>query len=228
VVPDRDAVAPIIGYRHISGIEPWDPYAKARFIAGLIDRGMGFAEVASIVGEKVVNVQAHFRNYRIVRDSTSEGVDATRAVRRFGTFTRAMNAQGLRDFIGVPPPSQVTTTGRIVPVERASQVRELFSWLYGDRDQSAVIGESRDITQLASAVASEDGLRVLRATRDLGAAFEAAGGIRDRLLSRLNNAANVLRAAREDYPAYAEDEDVQNAVNRVREALEMLTQPEDE
>src|SRR5688500_6205004 len=31
IAPTRDAVAPIIGYRHISGIEPWDPYQKARF-----------------------------------------------------------------------------------------------------------------------------------------------------------------------------------------------------
>src|SRR5205807_548398 len=33
VAPSREMVAPIVGYRHISGIEEWDPDAKARFIA---------------------------------------------------------------------------------------------------------------------------------------------------------------------------------------------------
>lgn len=44
----RDQVAPIIGYRHISGIEPWDPWAKARFLATLIDDSkLSFEKAAS-------------------------------------------------------------------------------------------------------------------------------------------------------------------------------------
>jgi hypothetical protein len=34
VVRDRQAVVPLLGFRHISGIEPWEPISQARFIEG--------------------------------------------------------------------------------------------------------------------------------------------------------------------------------------------------
>ncbi len=37
-VESHDEVAPIIGYRHIAGIEEWDPYPKAVFISRFIDK----------------------------------------------------------------------------------------------------------------------------------------------------------------------------------------------
>ena len=44
VLPDRAAATPIIGFRHISGILQWQPYAQARYIARLVDEDdMSFA-----------------------------------------------------------------------------------------------------------------------------------------------------------------------------------------
>lgn len=227
VAPSRQAVAPIIGYRHISGIEPWEPYAKARFIAALVLDGMTFDQVGSIVGERSTDIAAHYRNHAIVDQARDQfNADTTPVTRRFGVFTRAMNSYALRTYIGAPAPSEVTPGRRPLPNDRGDNVKELVSWLFGDGDNPPVISESRDLTDLGTVVASQDGLKVLKATRDLEAAFVAAGGLRERLLRRLNNALNNLIAAREDMPAYANDNEVQELLAQCRDALQQLSEPD--
>jgi hypothetical protein len=229
VARDRQDVVPIIGYRHISGIEPWEPYAKARFIASLVDDGMKFQDVANLVGEAPTSIANHYRNRAIVRQAEQDfGIDASRVVKRFGVFTRAMNSTALRAHIAAPAPSEVSAGAGPLPQSKAENVRELFSWLFGDDEHKPVIDESRNITELGTAVASEDGLAVLRSTRDLEAAYIAAGGLRDRLLRRLNMACTNLEAASEDMPAYGDDEEVQQLLARCREALQGLSEPDAE
>lgn len=224
IADDRRAVAPIIGYRHISGIEPWEPYEKARFITNLVDsEHLAFAEVASVVGENVTDVAASYRNNAIVHQAQRQfDVDTRRVVKRFGVFTRAMNSLPLRTHIGAPAPSETSPGQQLISASTAPAAKELFSWLFGDDERQPVIGESRDITSLGTVVGSEDGLRVLRETRDLEAAFIAAGGLRERLIKRLTNACNNLVAAREDIVAYVDDEDVQSLLTSCEEALQQL------
>jgi len=229
VARDRREVVPIIGYRHISGIEPWEPYAKARFIASLVDDGMKFQDVANLVGEAPTSIANHYRNHAIVKQAEQDfEIDASRVVKRFGVFTRAMNSPALRAHIAAPAPSEVSAGTGPLPQTKAESVRELFSWLFGDDEHNAVIDESRNITDLGTAVASEDGLAVLRNSRDLEAAYIAAGGLRDRLLRRLTMAYTNLEAAAEDMPAYGNEDEVQQLLARCWEALKGLTEPDAE
>ena len=100
VAANRAEVDPIIGYRHIAGIEPWDPWAKARFIARQIEgEGKSFADAARVVGESESRVRANYRNYRIVKSADRLHVPTKAAKSRFGFFTRAMNSVGLREHI---------------------------------------------------------------------------------------------------------------------------------
>ncbi len=224
IAPDRQSVAPIIGYRHISGIEPWEPYAQARFVASLVDNeDLGFQDVANLVGERSSDVAAKYRNFATVTQAKDDfGIDITRVIRRFGVFTRVMTSQPLRTYIGAPAPSEVYPGARPLPEDSGSKARELFSWVFGDDDYDPVIGESRDITDLGQVVSSEDGLRILQETRDLESSFIAAGGLRDRLLRRLTNAHNNLEAAQDDVLAYYEDEEVQELLSMCQESLDQL------
>jgi len=224
IAASKQAVAPIIGYRHISGIEPWEPYEKARFIAGLVDKQkLGFEEVANIVGERLTEVAALYRNYAIVKQAQTQlSINTEGVIARFGIFTRAMSSLPLRNFIGAPSPSE-TSPGIIpVPLDKKDAVKELLSWLFGDETGEKVISESRNITDLGTVIESEDGLQVLRETRNLDAAFITAGGLRDRLLRRLTNAFTNLAAARFDMPAYANDDEAQLLLAQCKEALEQL------
>jgi len=85
-----------------------------------------------------------------------------------------------------------------------------------------VIQESRDIGRLGKVIASPDGLKVLRKTKNLKAAEIASGGHRDRLLSRLNTALSALRDAAEDIAEYGKDKSVQEMLSECADALAKL------
>lgn len=221
LVPNRRSVAPIIGYRHISGIEPWEPWAKARFITSLIEEvDLDFDEVSDEVGESAPAVRAIFRNYKIIEYAKRARVQTGRAESLFGVFTRALNSEALREHIGAPSPSQVDKDTAILPRGRRAQVTELLGWLFGKDAQPPVIGESRDITRLGTVVGSPPALDVLRRTRDLDEAFVAAGGLRDRLIGRLTRALVELQRAQEDIPAHANDDHVLSLLDQLRGTID--------
>jgi len=224
VAKDRRSVAPVIGFRHISGIEPWDPWAKARFIAAQIeDEGLSFEETARIVGERPSDIRTQYRNYRIAFDAEKKlKVSARDAKNKFGFFTRAMNSPGLRDHIGAPSPADVNPKKPVLKPSKKKEVAELFSWLFGTGSEEAVLTDSRQISDLGQVVASAEGLDALRATRRLDDAMLASGGVRDRLLRRLETATTALETAELDIESYRDDPAVDAALDQCAEALKRL------
>jgi hypothetical protein len=224
VAESRAAVAPIIGFRHISGIEPWESWAKARFIAGLVDNeGKTFEQVAEMIGENVSDVRSHYRNQAIIQQARTEfDIQTERAENLFGVFTAAMNIGNLRQYISAPKSGEVRRGGKPVPAERRAESNELFSWLYGIGEETPVIRESRDLRRLGEVVASEDGLRVLRETRNLAEAEIAAGGLLNRLLRRLGNARSSMRAAQTDITTYGQEQEVQELLQSCADELDRL------
>jgi len=224
VARDRQEVAPIIGYRHIAGIEPWEPWAKARFIASqLEDEGQSFERVAAIVGEDESDVRTEYRNYRVAVDAESKlKVSATRVKSQFGTFTRAMNSGGLRVHIGAPAPTQVSAKKPVLKTEKKKEVAELFSWLFGDEENEPAIKDSRQISSLGEVVAMPDALRALRKTRNLDEALLMSGGVRARLLRQLRSAAASLERTELDIESYRDDTEVQSMLEELSQRLNKL------
>lgn len=219
VATSREDVAPIIGYRHISGIQPWDAYAKARYIADHLKAGRSFEQTAEDVGETSAEVRANYRNYQISKQARSSVSDEIfdDLTNRFGVFTRAMQSTDLRAFIGAPPPGKVAIAKKPVPNSKKAALKEFVGYLYGP---DAIVTDSRELTKLGKVLASSEGLKALRAGQSLDEAHIASGGFRDRLIGRLSNAARSLRAAEPDIPAYRRDQEVKDLIGECEEALE--------
>ena len=229
VVDSWDRAAPIIGYRHISGIQQWDPYAKARFIARLIDgHGYSFQDTAQLVGEEVGDVKAAYRNFHIAKQAREKmDIDTSYVEKGFGVFARAMTSPGIREHIGAPQPRSVQVGQDPLPPERRGEVQEVFSWVFGDDSEDAVIDDSRDLDRLGRAITTEDGLSTLRETRSLQRAIEASRGRRERLISRLTSARNSLRSAAEEIPRFRSDEDVRALLREIADLLASLIEEND-
>lgn len=220
VAKERGDVAAIIGYRHIAGIEPWDPWAKARFIGRLVDdQGKTYEEVSEIVSESVGDVTAAYRNYRIIVEANKRGLETAKAESEYGVFSRAMTSSPLKKFVGIGPGVSVKPKKNVLPRDKKKELGELFDWMFGD---NPVIKESRDITKLGKVVDSKEGLQVLRKTGDLEEAEIASGGRLERLLKRLSGAAVQLEKADEDFEKYGSDDEVQSLLGRCRRALNKL------
>jgi hypothetical protein len=149
---DREAVAPIIGYRHIAGIQEWDPFPKSRFITDLVDGAekLSFAQVAEIVGESEGDIRRLYRNYSVIQQARNLGIDTSRAEADFGVFDRAL-VGGVRLYLGAPGPSAMTERTWPLPdgAKTKRRLADVLRWIYGTPRKSAVIKESRHLSTLS-------------------------------------------------------------------------------
>ena len=192
----RIAVAALIGYRHISGIEPWKPLQKAHFIAELIDKGeeLSFDQVNEQVGEPRGTIAALYRNRAMLAQARAWGLDTSSAEAAFGVFTAALNRKAIREFACAPPAPQVEERTPPLPESQEAQdaMSELLDWIFGER---RVIRDSRRLRDLALVLDSTRALDILRETRDLAAAYAAAGGPLQQNVKRLRGAADAIRSS---------------------------------
>lgn len=223
VVPDRDAAAPTIGYRHIVGIAKWEAYDKAAFVANLIQDGnRDFETVSDLVGEGVVRVKRYLRDFLAVKQAEEAAVEVGDVKDSFGRFERSMTTAGVREFIEAKRPAEMDADDQ-ESVGDIDSLRKLLGYLYGLPDGTGpLFTDTRRIDELATALRSAEGREILESERDLDRAFDASGGRRGLVLKGLEKALNSLASVAADFPDYADDAEVVAQTQAVRDALEQL------
>ena len=223
VAGGRDEIAAIIGYRHISGIEPWDPFAKARFIAALVDGGRSFDDVASEVGESSSSIRSNYRNQAIVVQARQEfSLATTRAEENFGTFTRAMSSVAIRAYIGAPAPRDVHRRKPPLSEPNRRHIAELFEWMFGSEKHAPVIRESRDLSKLAAVLQDDASVAALKRDRNLTAAYFLSTGFRETLVRRVQQADALLTVSDEEISPHKGDATLKDALKDTASTLRSL------
>jgi len=217
VATSRGEVAPILGYRHVTGIAPWDPFQQAKYVADLIDdedNPLTAAEVASLIGRDVSEVRAFYRNYSTLEQARDgfELEDTERIVDEFGVWNRAMSNTGIRSYIEAPPPRDVEEGTYPLPETAAPALARLTTWIFGEprsgeksgespaNRHGRVITDSRELTRLSRVLAHPDGRAELEAGSDLAQAEAAMIDKNLRFGSGLESALNALRRIETDRP----------------------------
>lgn len=238
IAESRDVVAPILGYRHITGIAPWSPYQQARFVSSLIDvDGMDADRVAELVGRSVSEVRAFYRNYSIVEQA--ENVfkirDVDRLVSEFGVWTRAMTSAGAREYIHAPAPREVVEGEYPLPEEAKPRLENLLRWIFGaprtakqrkegtQSREGRAIKESRQITRLGKALQHPKGVETLEAGESLADAERAMLDKRAQFGTALSDAKQALEAALRHRPKRL-GKNVEKALYEIDELTKKLRQ----
>jgi hypothetical protein len=227
IVPDREAAAPIIGYRHIVGILKWDAFEKAAYVVRLLREGENrtFEEAADLTGETPRRIKRYLRDWLVIEQAEKAGINVERPRQEFGRWERAMHAKGVREYIDATSPTELEPSSDIAYHAEDDQAEKLISFLYGEPDgPDRIFTDTRRIDDFSVALQSEDGRKILEEERDLESAFEAAGGRRDYVLKGLSKALTGLQQAKSDYADYADDDDVVAAVAAIREELDHLNE----
>jgi hypothetical protein len=225
VYSNRQKILPFLGFRHITGAKKWEPFQKARFIARLVNDGHGIAEIQDIIGDTTQTVKRLYQDYVVYRQMEEEVPFVARQARRkFSLLEVTLNQRPIKSYLGMPNrlPSQAVT-GPLVSDERVDELKQVMGWVFGDGSQDPVLSDSRDIPTLAKVLADDDARAFLVATRDLDAAYEYAGGERDYLLGRLGKAERLVAEATGLSAQYADDEDIQVLVGRLKKAVDALS-----
>lgn len=213
VVERRDQVTPLLGFRHISGIEPWGAFAQAAYIVSLVeDDGKTLQEVSLLVGRTLTETRAMYRDHEIVRQGSDYfELDTRRVEADFGVFNAAMSVRPLRQYISAPTPANTPTEEWPLPESAKRNLSRLLMYVYGDeRGRGKVIPESRALRRLGTVLGDPSGRgeRTLRETGDLDEALEAVAEPEDRYRKALRAALKALRRAASDLPQEPSEDDI--------------------
>ena len=166
-----------LGYRHVTGIKPWDSLAKARYLKLLQDSNPTFkhADLARLIGSRadyVARLLSGFAIYEEVAENAFFGIKGlNEETISFSVLTTALNYANIARFLGLQ-------TGRDPNLEGLDRrnLAELTHWLFDTTaGGSARVPESRSLRSLNEIVASERALSAFRAGATLQDALILTG-----------------------------------------------------
>lgn len=213
LVDDREKVAPLLGFRHISGIKEWEAFAQAKYIVGLVESGKSLQEVAELVGRPLSETRAMYRDHEIIAQAREEFLlDTQRVEADFGVFNAAMDIRNLRNYIDAPTPARVNVIDWPLPDSARERLERLLGFMYGDESGAGkVLPESRFLRTLGLVLADPSGRgeAALLGGADLDEALEAVSEPGDRFTRRLQTAMSALSRAESEQPPTHRAEDAQ-------------------
>jgi hypothetical protein len=204
IYPTRKEVLPYLGVRHITGNKKWDSYAKARYIASMLDEGHEVEAIEREVGDRSQAVLKNAVAYKILQQARTDlDWDIARAKEDFSYILLAIGQRNVKMFFGWTRDGGDAEKVKVLPLNEVSldepipethldNLRDFLSWVYGEGSKILpVIKESRDITNfLSHVVASPKALEYLRKTRDLREAYDLTDG-EESMVRRLLGTANT-------------------------------------
>lgn len=216
----RPEVTPHLGYRHITGVLPWGPYQKARYIAQLVESAeLSFADIARTIGSKAPTVREHYVTFTLIRQSKEDfGLGIDRALEEFGVLRRALSDPRIRGFIGLNINRAEKELQKPVEPDHAEAVQELFSFMFGDEENEPALQDSRQLTALGLVLSKPETVDALRESRSIDEAYRLAGGEEQLAINILGEAETALHEAVPLTAKYRESRSVIRAFDRVTEA----------
>ena len=222
----RAEVIPFLGFRHITGIKTWDSFAKAKYVAQLIESGMDISGVEERIGDSESTVKKYYQAYVVYDQLKNEvGFPVSPLRKDFSRLQVVLGQRGLKEFLGVPRRLPSTRIEEVVPQEKIDELEQVATWVYGneDEDRPAVVSDTRQITKyLAHIVKSEEAIRHLEEHGDIEAAYEYSDGEKEYCLKKLISAEKAAKNALTVLSHLKEEEDIQRAVYRLSETVASL------
>jgi hypothetical protein len=230
----REDVLPYLGFRHITGITEWEPLAKARYLEQLFgltsktnppsDR---YADVAKTIGSRRDAIKRSLDAlavYRVIEDSKFFGIEGLDEESiKFSVLSTALADERIGEFVGTAKTvgkgeeKEREPTDPIVnkQVLKKSQIEELSRWIFEKKDGETVLGESRNLRQLAHVVAASKALAVLRKGSTLAYAYRFTVGINEDFVEHLYTAQGALSQAASMVANVAANEEAQKVASDV-------------
>lgn len=197
----RQEILPYLGYRHITGVMPWDSYSKARYVAQLVDQGQDLKDIQKSIGDRHETAPRLYRSYLVWEQARTEGlldrpteIDGKKLpAPPFSFLFTALTFNGILHYLGLAAQG----TPKRVPEKNADKLAEVTSYLYGseDRDWKPAIDESRQISLLSQALQSQSARARLAAGAKVEDAIDATPGEETRLEGILNRCISSLMQA---------------------------------
>jgi hypothetical protein len=217
----RNDLLEYLGFRHVSGLLPWEAEAKARYVHALVlDHGYSFSDAAKVIGSRADAIRRQFIAWRSLEQARAADVDVAPAVDHFGVYYRSLQSPGVRAYLMLSGWSDGTEqTLNPLSDGGTGRLAEYLTYVFGDR---RVIRESRQLDDLGRALADPRAAAILRDSRDLAAALQEIPSDRDAVVGAIRQAYRQAARATAEAWQFRGDEELQAEARRLRGQVEQL------
>lgn len=199
--PTRRDVMRYLGYRHITGIKEWDALSKARYLADIRQefypdqaREEQLKSLARDIGSRsdyVGQLLTALGLYIAAEGESFFKLPMTAKDVEFSYLTTALNYKRITDWLGLEGRTDIE-----MPALKRDNLKRAFAWMFPkDQQGRTIIGESRNLSQLAEIVGIEAAEEVLEKTGRLSEAYLYSEGPQQALINALTAAQERVQAA---------------------------------
>ena len=203
---DPKGLLSYMGVRHIAASQPWDSYAKAAWVAHVLEESeLTLKDVSEMIGDQHRTVARLLEGYyfvtQLVDAAHFKPSDSTRRGRGsnpeypFSWVYTALGYSPVRQWLKLPNLSRQPRKTP-VPKERLADAGDLMVFLFGKESEQRRPSVSRDddIAELAKVVADPQGLRLLRRGKTVDEVRDLTKPSLDRVSDALLDAEEALSA----------------------------------
>jgi uncharacterized protein YerC len=215
-IEKREDVDEFLGFRHVTGIEEWQPAEKAAYIAKLIDeRKMTYEEVMQKIGSKTTTVRQHYIAYRLLEQMRVEDVLPEEGVQnRFSVMYLSLRTPGVQQRLGLD--MQGSPKRNRFPVEKKNlpYLKHFARWIFGDDTFPPLFSDSRKVDEFGGYLESDEAFKYLCENKD--ARFDSvrtiAGGDLKETIANVKKASECIRVAISHAHLYSNKKDLKSVM----------------
>ena len=177
--PDENqaAILAYLGVRHIASARPWDSYAKAAWVANVVENnGLTIAQVAEVIGDRSRTVNRMLEGYYVVEQLTKSGhFDPENSLRKGRGSVTAYPFSWVYTILGYATVREFLHLGdedahrNPIKRKRLEDAGLVMRSMFGDKSKArnGAITDSRQLRDLASTLAVRDKVRLLEQGKSL-------------------------------------------------------------
>ncbi len=218
VVDSRDDVRAFLGYRHVTGIQEWNPAEKAQYIAHLIEKGgMTYNQVMRKIGSKTPTVRQNYITYRLLLQMEGdEEISVEQVEEKFSVLYLSLRTNGVRKYLQVDIEAEPGAALRPVPRSRLDALRHFALWLFGDEKTPPIVRDSRQVDQFGTILESKKAVEYLESSNkpSYDVAFRISGGDEPHLVNLIETAADNIEEALSRAHLHTSSKKLQASVER--------------
>ena len=207
-----------LGVRHIASAQPWDSYAKAAWVAQVVETNeLDIQDVSKMIGDRHRTVNRMLEGYYLVKQLTETGrFDQQNSVRRgrgsvtdypFSWVYTILGYKTIRNFLEM---TDTEATRDLIDETNLDKAALLLRAMFGDKSKgrNAAISDSRQMGSLASAFSDKEKIQLLEQGKTLSEIDTLTQPIEKRLSEGLGFIRDTLR----DLIARLSEQDIQQEV----------------
>jgi hypothetical protein len=167
-----------LGFKHVNGAAKWSSFAKAKYIAHVTrEYGIPLEDIANQIGDGFGTVKKLYRGLMVLEQADREGIYPleNRYHKRlaFSHLYTGIQYPGFKEFLSLNEDSDLNESP--VPPEKFPHLRELCTWLYGDKTANqlpSIRTQNPHLRQLNEILLNREAVNVLRDSGSIQEAHE--------------------------------------------------------